>query len=325
MIEVERLSKTFRVPVKQPGLAGSLRSLWHREIREVRAVDAISFAIAPGERVGFLGPNGAGKTTTLKMLCGLLHPTSGTCRVNGFRPQDRRREGLKTLTLVMGQKQQLLWDLPAIETFALNRALYDIPHSRYRDTLAELSRLLELGPFLDRPVRTLSLGQRMRAELAAALLHEPQTLFLDEPTIGMDVEVQALVREFLVEYNRRREATIVLTSHDMADVSSIAQRILLIDGGVLRYNGDLLGLHRQFGNGRRVVVRGPEFELVPLGFVRDAHEEHSFVATVPAEDVNRLLQRVLQQIPQADVSVGEPPLAEVLRTAFGASATGART
>lgn len=319
-IRVDELTKVYRVPVRDPGLMNSLRSLWNRRFKEVRAVDRVSFTIADGERIGFLGPNGAGKTTTLKMLTGLLHPTSGRCEVDGFRPQDRRTAFLKSVTLVMGQKQQLLWDLPATETFALNRALFDIPPAQFKETLGELTTLLELGPFVDRPVRSLSLGQRMRAELAAALLHRPKVLFLDEPTIGMDVEVQALVREFVVEYNRRYGATVMLTSHDMQDVSAMARRILLIDKGVVRFDGPLAELTRRFGFGRRLVVNAPGADLsglVPLGFTRD--DEGRFVASAEPEAVNRLLAEVLRLAPQAEVTVADPPLEAVLRQAFGES------
>jgi ABC-2 type transport system ATP-binding protein len=319
VIRVAGLTKVYRVPKKEPGLWGSVRSLWNRQTDDVRAVDDVSFEIADGERVGFLGPNGAGKTTTLKMLTGLLWPTSGTCEVDGFVPQQRQTAFLQRITLVMGQKQQLLWDLPAIETFALNRAMFDIPKPAYQEALDELVALLELGPFLNRPVRNLSLGERMRAELASSLLHRPKVLFLDEPTIGMDVEVQAIVRRFIVEYNRRHGATVMLTSHDMADVAALAKRILLIDKGVVRFDGSLPELSRAFGNGRRLLVRGAE-QLDGLGFTRD--DEGRMVATVAADDVNALLSEVLRRSPSAEVTVADPPLEEVLRTAFGEARKG---
>ena len=224
MIVVDELCKTYQVPIKDPGLWGSVRSIFNREYRDVKAVDSVSFTVKPGERVGFLGPNGAGKTTTLKMLTGLLWPTSGSVRVLDAVPQQRAPDFLKQITLVMGQKQQLLWDLPPPETFLLNRALYDIPRAEFDATVAELTELLDLGPFLDQPARNLSLGQRMRAELAAALLHRPKVLFLDEPTIGLDVEVQETVRRFVDTYNQRHGATVMLTSHDMDDVAAFLER-----------------------------------------------------------------------------------------------------
>jgi ABC-2 type transport system ATP-binding protein len=314
VIQVRQLTKVYRVPVKQGGFWASLKSVWNRQYRDVRAVDRIDFDIARGERVGFLGPNGAGKTTTLKMLTGLLHPTSGHLEVLGFRPQDRRPEFLKQVTLVMGQKQQLLWDLPPLDTFALNRALFDIPHAQYREMLDEMVELLELKEFLDQPARNLSLGQRMRAELAASLLHRPKVLFPDEPTIGMDVEVTALVRHFIAEYNRRYDATVMLTSHNMSDVATIARRIILIDKGVVRFDGTLEALSRRFGGGRRVVAHGPSEVLGPLGF---RHVDGRCVATVEAKRVNEVLAAVLAQLPNAEVTVEDPPLEEVIKRAFG--------
>jgi ABC-2 type transport system ATP-binding protein len=315
VIRVDGLTKVYRVPVKEPGLWASVRSLWSRQHREVRAVDGVSFSIEAGERVGFLGPNGAGKTTTLKMLTGLLHPTAGTCQVGGFRPQDRDPRFLSAITLVMGQKQQLIWDVPASETFLLHRALYDLPHAAWREALAELTELLSLTEVLDRPVRNLSLGQRMRCELAAALLHRPKVLFLDEPTIGLDVEVQAQVRRFIRAYNQRHGATVMLTSHDMDDVAAIADRILLIDKGTVRFDGSLLAFRQQFAPGRRVRVGGGLAELADLGFVAADHDQA--VKDVPAAEVNPLLQAVLARRPAADVTVEDPPLEEVLARAFG--------
>ncbi|MGE5048319.1 MAG: ABC transporter ATP-binding protein, partial [Deltaproteobacteria bacterium] len=210
MIEVERLRKWYRVHRRPPGLRAALRSLFHRPYENVKAVEEVSFSIAAGERVGFLGPNGAGKTTTLKVLSGLLHPTEGRVSVAGFVPQRRERAFLQQITLVMGQKQQLLWDLPPSETFLLNRAIYDIPRKQYDATVAELTELLDLGPLLGKPTRQLSLGERMKCELAVALLHRPRVLFLDEPTIGLDVSMQATVRGFVRAYNERFGAAVLL-------------------------------------------------------------------------------------------------------------------
>jgi ABC-2 type transport system ATP-binding protein len=315
VIETRALRKVYRVPEKDPGLLGSVRSLWNRRTKDVVAVDGIDLVVQAGERVGFLGPNGAGKTTTLKMLTGLLHPTSGSCTVAGARPQDRDTEFLRSITLVMGQKQQLLWDLPAGDTFLLNRALYDLDHAEWKRTLDELVTLLELTPFLDRPVRNLSLGQRMRCELAAALLHRPKVLFLDEPTIGLDVEIQASVRAFVRDWNVRHGATVVLTSHDMDDVAALAERIVLIDQGVVRFDGSLEALTARFSTGRKLTVTGPS-EL--QGFDKGARGG-TFEKTVPATEVNALLQGVLLAHPTALVSVTDPPLEEVLTRAFGES------
>ncbi len=313
MIRTHALTKTYQVPLKEPGLWNSVRSLFNREYRDVRAVDEIELTVEPGERVGFLGPNGAGKTTTLKMLTGLLYPTSGSCEVAGYTPSGRHPDFLRSVTLVMGQKQQLLWDLPPTETFALNRALFDVSRAAFREIRDELVELLELGAFMDQPVRNLSLGQRMRCELAASLLHRPKVLFLDEPTIGLDVQVQRTVRRFVKEYQRRHEATVMLTSHDMSDVGAIAERIVLIDQGVIRFDGRLEAFQQTFGGGRRVVTRSSD-GLEDLGFVAD--EPGRWVATVGPEQVNGLLGEVLQRHPDADVTVEDPPLEEVLATAF---------
>ncbi|MEZ4238776.1 MAG: ATP-binding cassette domain-containing protein [Myxococcota bacterium] len=326
MIELRALRKVYRVPEKDPGLLGSLRSFWHRRYRDVVAVDGIDLDVAAGERVGFLGPNGAGKTTTLKMLTGLVHPTSGSATVAGARPQDRDPDFLRAVTLVMGQKQQLLWDLPATDTFLLNRALFDLDHATWSRTVEELVAELDLSSFLDRPVRNLSLGQRMRCELAAALLHRPRVLFLDEPTIGLDVEVQAAVRRFVRRWNELHGATVVLTSHDMNDVAALADRIVIIDQGVLRFDGSIDALHARFGAGRRVVVRGTEQALSGLGFEADGPRASDgsgrWQRTVPAREVNPLLQEVLARLPTAEVTVADPPLEEVLTRAFGAAREG---
>ena len=244
-IIVEDLHKYYDVHQKEPGLAGSLRSFFKRQYRQVKAVDGISFQIETGEMVGFLGPNGAGKTTTLKVLSGLLYPSGGRAEVLGFIPHERRAEYLTQFTLVMGQKNQLMWDLPAIETFVVNKAIYEIPDADYRKTFGELDELLELDPLLKKQVRKLSLGERMKCELAAALLHQPLVLFLDEPTIGLDVTMQVAIRNFIAEYNRRHGATVILTSHYMADVTALTRRIIVIDHGKLLYDGDLRALVEQ--------------------------------------------------------------------------------
>lgn len=313
MIEVQHLKKTFQVPIKGDGLAGSLRSLWKREYRDVEAVKDISFSIQPGERVGFLGPNGAGKTTTLKMLSGLLHPTSGSARVLGRVPQRRERELLSQITLVMGQKQQLLWDLPPKETFELNRALYGISAQQYRQTLGELNEMLNLGPLLDKPVRNLSLGERMKCELAAALIHRPAILFLDEPTIGLDVTMQVQVRQFILDCNERFNATVILTSHYMQDITAITPRVIIIDQGSLRYDGSLEALSKRVAPERRLVVRQIDDRLKNLGFTV---EDERMVCTVPVMEANALLSRVLQLLPMAAFEVEAPPLEEVIGRVF---------
>ncbi len=302
--------------MREPGLRGTLRSLFSRRTRDVEAVRDLSFDIAQGERVGFLGPNGAGKTTTLKMLAGLLHPTAGTVRVLGARPQDRDAGFLSRITLVMGQKQQLLWDLPPSETFALNRAMYDLPRAEWQRTLDELVHMLRVEPLLDKPVRNLSLGERMKCELVAALLHRPRVLFLDEPTIGLDVEMQVQVRQFIRGINERFGATVLLTSHYMQDIAALTPRLLIIDRGRLRYDGALAELTRRTAPERRVRVRVAHPSLAALGF---REEDGSMVAAVPADGVNALLQRVLDVLPMADVGVEDLPLEEVMSRYFAAS------
>ena len=246
VVHVAGLTKVFRVPEREAGLAAAARSLVRRRWREVRAVDEISFEIAAGEVVGFLGPNGAGKTTTLKMLSGLLYPTGGEARVLGHRPSRRERDYLRRMTLVMGNRNQLQWDLPALDSFELNRAIYRVPREQFRATRDELVELLEVGDLVRKPVRNLSLGERMKVEIVGALLHQPQVLFLDEPTIGLDVTMQKRIRQFVAEYNRRHGATVLLTSHYMADVVALCKRVIVIHHGRILFDGALAALADEF-------------------------------------------------------------------------------
>jgi ABC-2 type transport system ATP-binding protein len=299
-----------------------LRSLFHRRYDRVPAVDGVSFEIARGERVGFLGPNGAGKTTTLKVLAGLLHPTSGGAIVAGHVPQRREGAFLKKIMLVMGQKQQLIWDLPPAETFELNRAVYDVPRTVYRETLAELRELLDLDELITRPTRQLSLGERMKCELAAALIHRPTVLFLDEPTIGLDVSMQATIRDFIKRYNEQRGATILLTSHDMDDVAALCPRVIVIDRGTLSYDGSLGDLVRRVRPEKRVVLhlerpvaRG---DLAALGHVV-VHEPAQAVLQVPQETLRAVVTRALDLLPVRDLTVENAPLEEVMSELFSRS------
>jgi ABC-2 type transport system ATP-binding protein len=324
VIQVQGLTKHYRVHRRPPGLGAALRSLFHRQYETVRAVDGIDFSVGEGERVGFLGPNGAGKTTTLKMLSGLLHPTAGTVTVAGHVPRRREPEFLKKITLVMGQKQQLLWDLPPAETFAVNRAVYDIPRARFERTVRDLSDLLELGDLVEKPTRQLSLGERMKCELAAALLHEPRVLFLDEPTIGLDVAMQATVRRFIREYNERTGATVLLTSHYMEDVLQLCPRVVVIDHGHLVYDGDLRALALRIRPDKRIVVRrasgnGAPFasEVARFGNVVAAGADEATLQ-VPAEEVSSAVARLLAALPIADLTVEDPPLEEVFAELFRA-------
>ena len=322
MIEVRELTKVYQVHRRPPGLAAAFRSLFRRRYEPVRAVDGIDFTVGEGERVGFLGPNGAGKTTTLKMLSGLLHPTSGEVHVDGHVPRRREPEFLKKVTLVMGQKQQLLWDLPPAETFALNRAVYDIPRARFEETVAELTRLLEIEDLVEKPARQLSLGERMKCELAAALLHRPRVLFLDEPTIGLDVSMQATVRSFVQAYNERYGATVLLTSHYMDDVVALCPRVIVIDHGRLIYDGDLRSLTLRIRPDKRIVLRLARpvaaADLARFGAVVSATEAQA-VVQVPAPEVSAVVGRILAALPVSDLTVEDPPVEEVMRELFRAN------
>jgi len=319
MIRVRALRKRFDVHERPPGVAAAFRSLFRRRTRPVMAVDGIDLDIAPGERVGFLGPNGAGKTTTLKILSGLLHPTSGEVRVDGHEPRRREDAFLKKIMLVLGQKQQLLWDLPPSETFELNRAVYDVPRAQYDETLRELYELLELRDLVGKPARTLSLGERMKCELAAALIHRPRVLFLDEPTIGLDVTMQATVRDFVKRYNERSGATLILTSHDMGDVEQLCPRVVLIDHGKLVYDGALDQLVARTRPDKRIVLRFARpvdaRDLAELGqLVR--HDAGLSVLQVPKDAVNAVVGRALAQLPVSDLLVESAPLEEVMSELF---------
>jgi viologen exporter family transport system ATP-binding protein len=318
-IIAQSLSKTFRVKVRDPGLAGAVRALVRPSYRAVQAVREVSFEIAPGEIVAFLGPNGAGKTTTLKMLAGLLYPTSGQVRVAGFEPWAGGAAFKRRIALVLGNRQQLVWDLPAEETFLLNRAIYDIAERDFRERLAELVDLLGLAPVVDKPVRQLSLGERMKCELAAALLHRPPILFLDEPTLGLDVSAQDAIRRFLGAYRDRHGAAILLTSHYMQDVTALATRVIMINRGRLLYDGPLDALVARIAPTKRLelVLGAPvsQESLAAFGAV------HSFrfpnaVLDVPREAAAATSARLLAALPVADLSIADPPIEEVIRLAF---------
>jgi ABC-2 type transport system ATP-binding protein len=319
MIEVHELVKEYRVSERAPGMKAALKALFRRPTKAVRAVDGLSLQIAEGERVGFLGPNGAGKTTTLKMLSGLLHPTSGSCRVLGSEPKRRERQFLRQITLVMGQKQQLLWDLPPAETFLLNKAVYDIGEKEYAETLAELTALLDLGGLLNKPTRNLSLGERMKCELAVALLHRPKVLFLDEPTIGLDVSMQASVRGFIRAYNERFGATVLLTSHYMEDVAALCPRVIVIDHGRLLFDGQLEALVKEVRPEKRLRLRlsraVTKADLAGLGAVV---EEDGAQATllVPQARLQEAVSQAMARLPLVDLSVEDPPLEEVMQDLF---------
>lgn len=321
IIIAQDLSKVYPVAIKEPGIKGTVSHFFRRKYREIKAVNNVSFEIAPGEVVGFLGANGAGKTTTLKMLTGLIHPSSGNVRVAGNIPFSRKEAFLQQITLVMGQKQQLLWDLPALDSLKINAAVYSIPDKEFRHRVGELTEMLSLEDKLTQPVRKMSLGERMKAELLAALLHRPQVLFLDEPTLGLDVNAQVNVRDFLREYNQRYQATVLLTSHYMADITALCKRVLLIHQGQLMYDGSLDGLLEKFAPYRVVNVELAQavdtVQLETFGEVK-AHDGRMVGFMIPQEKLTSTVSRILTELEVVDLTVTEPPVEEVIGKVFQA-------
>ncbi|MCT7986652.1 ATP-binding cassette domain-containing protein [Laspinema sp. A4] len=328
IIVAEHLNKVYPVAIKQPGLKGTLNHFFHRTYRNIEAVKDVSFQIQPGEVVGFLGPNGAGKTTTLKMLTGLIHPSSGRVEVAGHIPFQRQEAFLQKITLVMGQKQQLLWDLPALDSLRINGVVYGIPEQECRKRIGQLTEMLSLQGKLNQPVRKLSLGERMKAELMAALLHNPDVLFLDEPTLGLDVNGQASVREFLRDYNQRTGATILLTSHYMADITALCDRVILIYAGQLIYDGSLDGLVERFAPYREVQLELTQAVADPEK-LRQQLSKYGEVEEIAGQSVRLLVRRdtltatvgqILIDFEILDLTVTEPPIEEVIGRVFTAGA-----
>jgi len=324
MIEVQNLTRVFRTYKKQPGFWGGVRGLFKREFEETAAAKDVSFSIGEGELVGFLGPNGAGKTTTLKMLSGLIYPTSGTARVAGYDPTKRENAYRRLFALVLGQKNQLWWDLPAIESFLLLRHIYGIPAAQYQQTLDELVDLLDVRAKLNVMVRELSLGERMKMELIAALLHRPRVLFLDEPTIGLDVISQKSVRRFLREYNRKHKVTILLTSHYMADIKELCDRVIVIHKGTKIYDGALARLENADGSKKKIITFVPADGTFPETWqsrhgetTRDA-TEGKFTVRVSGENVVAVSQEILTTGPVADITIEDIPLEDVITELFNA-------
>ena len=328
-IHVADLRKTFEVPVRDAGLKAAAKSVVRRETREIAAVDSVSFDVPAGEIVGFLGPNGAGKTTTLKMLSGLLYPTSGEALVLGHVPSKRESAFLRRITMVMGNRNQLQWDLPALDSYELIRAIYRLPREEFRRTRDELIELLDLAPLVTKPVRQLSLGERMKAETCGALLHRPAVLFLDEPTIGLDVTAQKRIRSFIAEYNERTGATVLLTSHYMADVQALCRRVIVIHHGRILYDGALAALGERFSATKTIEVTlgdgqggsGGSAAVQPdlsgygevIGY--DADEGRTRLR-VPRADAPRVTNRLLQDLPVADLTIEDPPIEDVIEQVF---------
>lgn len=317
-IEVQRLSKYFQVHVRQAGWVDAVRSIFKREYRTVEAVKDVSFSIKAGETVGFLGPNGAGKTTTIKMLAGLLYPTSGRISVGGFVPFEQKTEYKKMMSLVMGQKSQLIWDIPPMETFLVNKAIYEIDDRSFRQTLDELVELLELEPLLGKPTRSLSLGQRMKCELAAALLHRPVILFLDEPTIGLDVNTQEKVRRFIANYNRQHKTTILLTSHYMGDVTALCERVIIINNGKLLYDGALQVLTEKLTPYKLLEIRLSAVPTITWETYGElvSIQEGKVTLRVPRDRIPEVSSRLLQSFQVHDLNIQDPPMEEVITLAF---------
>jgi ABC-2 type transport system ATP-binding protein len=319
IIIAENLNKSYPVAIKNPGIGGTITHFFRRTYRQIKAVQDVSFTIEPGEIVGFLGPNGAGKTTTLKMLTGLIHPSSGIVKVGGFVPFRRQAVFLQKITLVMGQKQQLMWDLPALDSLKINAAVYNISDKDFQRRIGELTEMLALEGKLTQPVRKLSLGERMKAEILAALLHRPQVLFLDEPTLGLDINAQVGVRDFLKEYNQLYQATILLTSHYMADITALCQRVLLIHEGKLMYDGILDELLESFAPYREIYVELaqalPLEKLMSYGDVQMV-EGRTVRFIVQQEELTRTVSQILADLEVVDLTVTEPPVEEVIGRVF---------
>lgn len=317
IIKVEHLSKHYKVPVREAGLKAATRSLFKRSHKTIKAVDDISFQIEAGEVVGFLGPNGAGKTTTLKMLSGLLFPTEGTPDVLGYQPSRRQAEFLRQITLVMGNRSQLAWDLPALDSFDLQRAIYSIPRAEFEKTRDEFIELLEIKELVQKPIRNLSLGERMKMEIVGSLLHRPKVLFLDEPTIGLDVTMQRRIRKFIAEYNQRTGATVLLTSHYMADVEALCKRVIVIHNGRLLFDGDLSGLVDRFSAFKTigVTLENGYGSFSQYGEVLNQEAGH-VTLRIPREKTPEVTARILAEQPVDDLTVEDPPIEDVIEKVF---------
>lgn len=316
-VRVADLHKAFFVPEREAGLRAAVKSLVRRKTREVRAVDMISFEVEPGEIVGFLGPNGAGKTTTLKMLSGLLYPTSGEASVLGHVPSKRERDFLSRITLVMGNRNQLQWDLPALDSFELNRAIYRIARPEFLQLRDDLIELLDVGDLVRKPVRQLSLGERMKVEIVGSLLHRPQVLFLDEPTIGLDVTMQKRIRSFVAEYNQRYEATVLLTSHYMADVQALCKRVIVIHHGQILFDGQLARLGDQFAAWKTLTVELEDLAADLSGYGDVLERDGGRIKLrVPKADTARVTAQLLAEREVADLTVEDPPIEDVIELVF---------
>lgn len=321
-VEAKDLTKTFTTLKKEPGIMGSVKSLFSRARNEVHAVKCVSMSIERGELVGFLGPNGAGKTTTLKMLTGILNPTSGEAHVLGHVPFERRPEMLRRISLVMGNKNQLWWDLPAWDSFVVLRELYDVPQDKFKQRVDQLVSTLAISDKVNTQVRKLSLGERMKCELVAALLHGPEVVFLDEPTLGLDVVSQQAIREFLKQLHHDEGTTVLLTSHYMQDVQALCDRVIVINNGEKIFDDSLEALGKTFGDRRRIVLRFREpiaqIDLATYGDVRDAPDE-AVAIDVPREETPAIAAALLQRFPVEDISIEDVDIEDIIRRLFTAT------
>lgn len=319
IISVDHLSKYYSIYKKEAGFIGSVKSLFSRKYYNAKAVDDVSFTIEEGELVGFIGPNGAGKTTTLKCLSGLLYPTKGNVSVLGFTPYERKHAYLRQIALVMGQKNQLWWDLPPMESFILNKEIYEIPDKQFKETLGELTSLLDIKDVVNVQVRKLSLGQRMKCELIAALIHTPKVLFLDEPTIGLDVVMQKKLRDFVKQYNQRYKATIILTSHYMQDVEQLCERVIIIDHGKILFDGKLEDIVRKFAKEKLISVvfedKVEKEKLQPFGRVI-AYDPPRATIAVPRGQSSSVAAKILESFNVEDVTIEEMQIEEIIRDVF---------
>ena len=321
MISVSHLTKIYKSSINNPGLSGMIENIFNRKYKHTKAVNAISCDVEQGELIGFLGPNGAGKTTTIKMLAGILYPTKGTINVLGFTPFDKKHEFLRQISFVMGQRNQLLWELPATDTFLLNKEIYQIEDKDYKKRLDELVKLLDVKDILTQPIKTLSLGQRMRMELIASLIHHPKVLFLDEPTIGLDVVAQKLIRDFIQEYQTRYKATILLTSHYMEDVRHLCKRVLIIDHGKIIFDGELDKLVKKYASDKIIQVtldkKPTEDILTKVGSIYE-YNYPLVTFKVKKKDIPEVVENITRKLTFNDLIIEEDSIEDVIRKMFGA-------
>ena len=325
IIKVENLFKEYRQRKGKEGLTGAVKDLFHREYKTVKAVDGISFSIEKGEIIGYIGPNGAGKSTTIKMLIGILVPTGGKIDVNGIEPYKHREVNAKRIGVVFGQRTQLWWDIPVSETLSLMRYIYDVPEKQYQENLKIFSDILGLDKFIHTPVRQLSLGQRMRADMACALLHNPDILYLDEPTIGLDVVVKERIREFILEVNKKRNTTVILATHDMSDIERLSSRVMVINSGKLVYDGDLDALKRKYGTEEMVIAELPgkiedTTELYKLGVDEVTYNDNKITIKYDSAKINSsiVVRWLVDKADTKDISIKVTPIEDVIRKMYAA-------